>query len=96
MESVTPKVRYTFYTNVQRIEHRTRKRYVSGVGDKARFVDEDLGYWLHLEGSYEALFLGLEEPTIHTHDLIKVTFEKAHSNAHARQASVERVHEAID
>jgi hypothetical protein len=67
---------YTIRTRVLKLEERHVSRYISGFGDSATFQDVSIGWFLHLEGSYEALFLGMEKPGMQTGDEVKITLEK--------------------
>lgn len=81
MESLkTPlKVNYVVYTKVLKVEHRYRKTYLSGFGDTAEFVDIDKGWYVHFDGSYEALSFGMIEPQFKRGDNVRITFEKVDS-----------------
>ena len=63
-------------SEIVRIELRKQKRWVSGLGDKAIFQDHPLGYFMVLDGSHEAIFIGHDEPTFTQGDKIKITFER--------------------
>lgn len=73
-------VRYTISTEVTHIEEEFQPCYISGFGKDAIFESRSRGWFLYLKGSYEALFLGREEPTLKKGDKIKVTIEKEDSN----------------
>jgi len=66
-----------FYSRVKLIERRMSRVYKEGTGENAKFREVDKGFYMLLEGSHEALFVGLEEPEFRVGDRIKVTMEKA-------------------
>lgn len=68
--------RYVVYSKVRKVEKAVDKHYLSGIGPDAIFEDRPMGYYLYLEGSYEAIYLGHEEPKLKPGDKIKITFEK--------------------
>jgi hypothetical protein len=72
------KVVWTFTTRVKSVSRRTTQRYIpgSGLGKDARFRELDLGWYVHLDGSQEALHLGAEQPELAPGDSIKVTLER--------------------
>lgn len=78
MESAeTPvKVRYAITTTVVRVYERTKEVYLGGIGKEAVFREESLGWFVHLFGSDESIFLGTEKPDFEAGDKIKITFEK--------------------
>jgi hypothetical protein len=49
---------------IKRVEHRRRTVQTWKDGDNIRSIDEDIGWWVVLEGSWEALYLGNEEPPL--------------------------------
>ena len=69
-------MRYIFYSSVVSVERRTKNVYKSGLGDKAVFEAVDLGYFVQLDGSYESLHIGFNEPRIKSGDKIRVILEK--------------------
>lgn len=60
MESLTNPVRYIFKTTVNKI------LIIGSVPD----------YYLHLEGSWESIFIGNDEPDLKVGDKVNVTIEK--------------------
>ena len=85
MESVEAKVRYVIYSSVVSVEE--HKRIVS-VSKDGVAIEETLGWFVHIQGSFEALFLSLEEPNLKSGDEIRITLEKA--NAKPQQPPIER------
>lgn len=68
--------RIVFFSRVVQIIHRTRRVWVSGLDENAKFRQEDEGYYMLLDGSYEALHVGFDMPEFRVGDKIKVTMEK--------------------
>ena len=68
--------RIAFYSKVVSIESHIKEVYVHGVGEGARFRHDNLGYFMLLEGSYEALHIGFDAPTFRVGDRVKITIEK--------------------
>jgi hypothetical protein len=52
----------TFKTKVIKLEERTRQIWVSGFGENAVFRSINLGWFMHLDGSREALYVGEFKP----------------------------------
>jgi len=69
-------MRWVTHTRVLSVREEFRKTYVSGFGESAKFNERSLGWYAHLEGSYESLHLGSERPEIHAGDRVKITVEK--------------------
>lgn len=69
--------KYVIDTRVVGVHNKTAKIWVSGFGDAAIFEDRNCGWFLHLEGSHEAIFMGIEKPELKEGDKIKITIEKA-------------------
>ncbi len=76
MESTEAKIvnTITIYSIVQRLERRTIRTYVSGYGNTTKFVDEDLGWFIHFEGSHESIHIGFDDPPFKPMQRIKITF----------------------
>lgn len=72
-----PVVKYIIETMVTGLLNKSKKKYVSGIGKNAVFDDEPLGWFLHLEGSHEVIFMGIEKPELKDGDKIRITIEKA-------------------
>ena len=68
--------RIAVYSTVLKVENRVTSKWSHGVGDKAVFVDESIGFYVLLEGSHEAIHVGFEPPGFATGDRVKITFEK--------------------
>ena len=69
-------MRYVIRTRVQAVKQQFIKHWLSGHSDAAKFANEPKGWFLWLEGSYEALGLGDEKPDFAPGDPIKITIEK--------------------
>ncbi len=67
---------YSVYTTVLKVEEQFRSVYQSGYGSGAIFAAETKGWFMHLNGSYEAIHMGFEEPKFKQGDKIRVTFER--------------------
>jgi len=67
--------RIAFYSKVVSIESHIKEVWVEGFGDKARFRHDNLGYFMLLEGSYEALHIGFDNPTFKVGDRVKIIIE---------------------
>lgn len=55
--------------------HQSRVRYIIYTKIKAIFK-EPLGWFIHLEGSWESICLGMEEPDFIPGDPVKITLER--------------------
>lgn len=68
-----------FFTDVVKVERKQARRYQPGTWTSAKgevqveYQMVDLGYYLHLRGSHEALYIGEEEPEFHVGDRVSVT-----------------------
>lgn len=69
-------MRFVTFSKVIKVEERFRKRYIKGVGDKAEFETESLGFFLWMKGSHEAMHLGFEDPGFNVGNKLKITIEK--------------------
>jgi hypothetical protein len=76
MESAQAQVRYVTYTKVTEVTFRQRQSYKDGVGAAATFEEIPLGWFVYMEGSYEALHVGMDKPDLEPGDKIKITVEK--------------------
>lgn len=68
-------------TKVVRVEKRFRDIYISGYGKDAIFHPQDLGWWVLLEGSHEALYVGEEQPWFKEDDLLETVIRKRSNHA---------------
>lgn len=74
MEPAQTKV--VFFSKVIATFEKLQPIWLGGVGDNAKFEDKPLGWFVHLQGSFEALHVGMEEPTLKPGDKVKITLEK--------------------
>ena len=65
-----------FTAKITRIEEKFDKQHVKGVGPDALFVTVSQGWFVSFEGSYEAIFIGMDKPTAMVGDpaLLEITF----------------------
>lgn len=70
------KIDYVIYTKIVEVEEHFVPAYISGFGAEAVFENRSKGWFLYLEGSYEALHVGKEKPELQKGDRIKITLEK--------------------
>lgn len=66
----------TFVARVIAIEEKFKQRWLGGIGHVAEFAHDSMGWYVSLEGSYEALFVGTTKPNIKLgdHAEIRITF----------------------
>lgn len=74
-DGVVIRTRYVFHSRVQSVGE--RERVVRGYkeADQTVTITEPLGWFVHLEGSQEALFVGYEKPPFQKGQTVKVTIE---------------------
>lgn len=72
--------RFIIYSQVAKIEEKFTRMYDKGKGPEAMFVEASRGWFVHLEGSRESLFLGTERPPFEVGDCIKISIEKVVNN----------------
>ena len=69
--------RYVFYSRVTRVfEHNPVVRAYSNSEGDTITETRSFGWFIHLEGSYEALHIGNVKPGLVVGDRVKVTVEK--------------------
>ncbi len=71
-----PLNKFVIYSRVVSIQHRFRDQWVRGNGANAVFEKVDMGFYMHLEGSHEVIFMGMEKPQYQPNDHMKITIEK--------------------
>lgn len=78
MESVEAplRMRYVINTKVVNIEEEFVPTYLSGFGDTALFENRSKGWFVYLEGSYEAIHVGAEKPELTKGDRVRITIER--------------------
>ncbi len=87
MEPAPSSVIYTIYSKVISLERRYKRVHVSDIGADAIFEKQDLGWFVHLAGSWEALYLGEEKPDFIVGDQVKISITKE-PNAQPSKPSV--------
>jgi hypothetical protein len=75
MISISPPVKIKFGAKLKRIEERFREKWLSGHGDTSKFEKISIGWFIHLEGSWESLFIGYEKPDLNVGDNVIITIE---------------------
>lgn len=75
-EKIKLKINHVIYTKVCEVEEEFQPCYISGIGKDAIFENRSKGWFVYLEGSYEALLVGKEKPDLQKGDRIKITLEK--------------------
>lgn len=77
MEPATkPITMYTILTYVSRVEQRIESVYIGGVGADAAFTKHSTGWYLSIEGSHEAIYIGKEQPELKYGDKIKISIKR--------------------
>jgi hypothetical protein len=64
------------HVRVESVTHHTYKKHTSGKGNEAVFTEVALGWFILLEGSHEALYVGRERPDLCSGDRVSITFVK--------------------
>ncbi|HEX4919749.1 MAG TPA: hypothetical protein VFV92_03315 [Candidatus Bathyarchaeia archaeon] len=77
-------IRYVFYSRVEQVSERFRRIWREGVGDKATYENASLGWYCHMRGSYEGLYVGDTEPDFKAGDLIRITIQRIDPNERPR------------
>lgn len=68
--------RYRCKSRVAKIEKRTRREHISGLGDKAVTRDVPTGWWATTEGPSPITFqVGSDEPEFGAGDLVHIILE---------------------
>ena len=89
----TEEMIYIIKTRVCNVEHRSQRLHVGGFGQDAVFRTEAIGWFVHFEGSWEAIFLGKEKPSLVSGDHIEIKIQKA-NHAKLDKTSIKQVREA--
>jgi hypothetical protein len=74
MESIKTKI--VIYSYANKVEQKKQKLWVSGTGSDAVFKEVLCGWFLHLDGSHEAICIGDSNHNFNPGDKIKITLEK--------------------
>jgi len=72
----TPPTRYVIRTRVTDVFERKQDCWVSGVGKDAVFSTKNLGWYILLDGSHEAIFLDTIRPDLAVGDIVEITIQK--------------------
>lgn len=70
------RTRWVINSKVTDIREESSREYVKGIGNEAIFKEVSKGWFLYLEGSHEALHVGMEKPELEKGDRVKITLEK--------------------
>jgi hypothetical protein len=65
-----------FYSRVKKVERKSRLLRAWKVGDEIKMEEQNLGWFILLEGSWEYLYVGNEEPAFSIGDDVAVTIVK--------------------
>lgn len=68
---------YVIRTKVNEVNEVFRQEHVSGSGNAAIFRSVSRGWFLLLEGSYEALHVGFEKPVFEAGDEVEIIVRRA-------------------
>lgn len=68
--------RFVINSKVADVKEEFQPCWISGFGKDAVFENRSRGWFIYLEGSYEALHVGKEKPELQKGDRIKITLEK--------------------
>lgn len=74
--TVIPRIRWVINATVTNVEEHFVPVYLGGVGDNAKFEDRSRGWFVYLQGSHEALHVGMEKPNLEKGDKVRITLEK--------------------
>lgn len=69
-------VRYVIPTKIVDVEEHFVPTYISGIGADALFENRSKGWFIYLEGSYEAIHVGKDKPELVKGDRVKITIER--------------------
>jgi hypothetical protein len=69
-----------FYSKVKKVENKTRIKRAWKEENKICTEEENLGYYLLLDGSWESLYIGEEEPELKVGDNVEVIIQKRKVN----------------
>ena len=65
-----------FYSRVKKVERKSRMIRAWKEGDDVKTEEEDLGFFMLLEGGLEYLYVGRTEPPLQEGDKVVVTIAK--------------------
>jgi hypothetical protein len=69
--------KFVMMDRVREIEHKFVRQWLSGLGDKAKFRDDSVGYYAIFESCPASMYLGPDEPGLKEGDQVRVTIERA-------------------
>jgi hypothetical protein len=69
-------VRYVVYVKVMSVTLRERLVSARMVNEEVQEIRESLGWFVHFDGSREALFFGHERPDFYQGNTVRITFER--------------------
>lgn len=67
---------YIIRSQVLGLQEQKISQWKSGIGPDAIFKEMSNGWFLHLVGSHEAIFLGLAKPDFEAGDIVTLTIKK--------------------
>lgn len=70
---------YVINTTVVNLEHRFKRFHVAGFGPDSVFKTEPVGWFVHLEGSHESLYLGTDRPELDSGDPVEIRIRKTNA-----------------
>jgi len=79
MEPTASKV--SISTRVNKLEQRFRSEWAGGIGKDATYNEICLGWFIHLEGSWEMLYVGYSKPDLNPGDMVRITLEKVRAQS---------------
>lgn len=68
-------MRYVYFRTIRSVEERVAKRWISGVGENAKFENSSRGWYALFVEEPSALFLGNEKPAMMAGDKMRITAE---------------------
>ncbi len=76
MESPEEQVIYRIDTRISNLVEEFGSSYMGGFGKDAIFHKYSKGWYAHFQGSWEKLFLGMNEPTLKAGDEITILIKR--------------------
>lgn len=68
--------KFVYIRTIKKIENRTAKRWLSGVGPDTKFAEDSVGWYALFVEDPTALYLGMGEPGLAAGDRVRLTAEK--------------------
>jgi hypothetical protein len=69
-----------FYSKIKKVENKSRIKRAWKEEDKICTEEENIGYYLLLEGSWEFLYIGEEEPELKVGDDVEIIIQRRVAN----------------